>query len=274
MKTSARRRGNSPTALRRASPARSLRPGRLGAIYCYWMKFAPEYVTNVLNENFEDAKELLLVAVDGDQLRPPGDAGRAGHHFSRRRARAARRARRHLARQRPRGALRRHLRRPVLLHRAPDQAGVRRRCRRPPAHGAQPQRHRHDDVPDAAAGVHRRRWRRDAGPARGAAVAGRSAQGHRLRRAHAHAAGAAVDDRALPAGGDRAARARHHAARPPHTNRPIAIRSAPARSPAPAFRSIATARASCWDSAGRPATPTAASPPSTTCSRACRQRAC
>src|SRR5687767_4908507 len=24
------------------------------------MKFAPEYVTNVLNENFEDAKELLL----------------------------------------------------------------------------------------------------------------------------------------------------------------------------------------------------------------------
>src|SRR3990170_3465973 len=29
-------------------------------IYCYWMKFAPEYVTNVLNENFEDAKDLLL----------------------------------------------------------------------------------------------------------------------------------------------------------------------------------------------------------------------
>ena len=24
------------------------------------MKFAPEYVTNVLNDNFEDAKELLL----------------------------------------------------------------------------------------------------------------------------------------------------------------------------------------------------------------------
>src|SRR5687768_11878556 len=33
---------------------------RVLAIYCYWMKFAPEYVTNVLNENFEDAKELLL----------------------------------------------------------------------------------------------------------------------------------------------------------------------------------------------------------------------
>ena len=30
------------------------------AIYCLLMKFAPEYVTNVLNENFEDAKELLL----------------------------------------------------------------------------------------------------------------------------------------------------------------------------------------------------------------------
>jgi hypothetical protein len=33
------------------------------------MKFAPEYVTCVLNENFEDAKALLL-ADDGDQLRP------------------------------------------------------------------------------------------------------------------------------------------------------------------------------------------------------------
>src|SRR4030095_2441906 len=31
-----------------------------GRIYLLTMKFAPEYVTNVLNENFEDAKELLL----------------------------------------------------------------------------------------------------------------------------------------------------------------------------------------------------------------------
>ena len=30
------------------------------AIYFALMKFAPEYVTFVLNENFEDAKELLL----------------------------------------------------------------------------------------------------------------------------------------------------------------------------------------------------------------------
>ena len=35
-------------------------------------------------------------------------------------------------------------------------AGVRRGRRRPAAHGALPQRHRHDDVPDAAARVHPR----------------------------------------------------------------------------------------------------------------------
>ena len=62
---------------------------------------------------------------------------------------------------------------------------------------------------------------------------------HRLRRAHAHAAGAADHDRALPAGGDRAARARHQRGSQPPTSPPTAIRSAPARSPAPASRSIA-----------------------------------
>ena len=56
-----------------------------------------------------------------------------------------------------------------------------------------------------------------------------------FRRAHAHPAGAADDDRALPAGGRRAARARHRrgCARP--TRAPTRIRSAPARSPAPGF---------------------------------------
>ena len=40
-------------------------------------------------------------------------------------------------------------------------ACVRRGRRRPSSYGAQPQRHRHDDVPDAAAGVHRwPRWTR------------------------------------------------------------------------------------------------------------------
>ena len=42
------------------------------------MKFAPEYVTYVLNENFEDAKELPPLADDGDQLRAPRDAERRG----------------------------------------------------------------------------------------------------------------------------------------------------------------------------------------------------
>ena len=41
------------------------------------MRFSPEYVRLVLNENFEDAKAQFLVAADGDQLRAPGDAGGA-----------------------------------------------------------------------------------------------------------------------------------------------------------------------------------------------------
>ena len=56
------------------------------------------------------------------------------------------------------------------------------------------------------------------------------------------------------------------------TSAPTAIRSAPARSPAPGFPiDRAADRASCSASTGRPATPTAASPRSTTCSRACRR---
>ena len=53
-------RGNSPPRFGALRLLAAFGRGRLGAIYCYWMKFAPEYVTNVLNENFEDAKELLL----------------------------------------------------------------------------------------------------------------------------------------------------------------------------------------------------------------------
>ena len=41
------------------------------------MRFAPEYVQYVLNENFNDAKKLFLGAADVDPLRAPGDARRA-----------------------------------------------------------------------------------------------------------------------------------------------------------------------------------------------------
>ena len=61
----------------------------------------------------------------------------------------------------------------------------------------------------------------------------------RVRRAHAHAAGAADDHRALPARRDRAARTRRRRGCRRPTRRPTGTRSAPAPSPAPAFRSIA-----------------------------------
>ena len=90
-------------------------------------------------------------AAAGDPLRAPGDAGRAGHRLrAPTRARSATRSTAICRDTRPPRALRRHLRGPVLLRRAPDRR-ARRRRRRPPAHRAQPQRHRHDDVPDAAA---------------------------------------------------------------------------------------------------------------------------
>ena len=77
-----------------------------------------------------------------------------------------------------------------------------------------------------------------AGAARGAARSGGAAPRDGLCGAHAHAAGAADDRRALPAGGHRAARARRRPAARRPTSRRTAIRSARARSPAPAFRSI------------------------------------
>ena len=60
------------------------------------VKFSPDYVACVLNDNFEDAKAQFLCAADGDSLRASGDARRAGHRLARptRRAlaRGARRA--------------------------------------------------------------------------------------------------------------------------------------------------------------------------------------
>ena len=69
----------------------------------------------------------------------------------------------------------------------------------------------------------------------GAARSRRPAPRDGLRRAHAHAARAADDGRALPAGGHRAARARRRAAAGAPTIARTGIRSAPARSPAPGF---------------------------------------
>ena len=131
------------------------------------VKFAPDYVACVLNDVFEDAKAQFLVAADGDSLRAPGDARRAGHRLAGRRPRACRGARLHRSRRRSPGAVRRHLRGPVLLRRTADRGAVRRGRRRTAAHRTLAQRHRHDDVPHApardGAGADRRDARRCAG---------------------------------------------------------------------------------------------------------------
>ena len=111
---------------------------------------------------------------------------------------------------------------------------------------------------------------RRAGPARGARRSRHAAPRDGVCRAHAYAAGAADDGRALPARRDRAARTRRTVACAPRLRPPTRVRSAPARSPARASRSIVSSRAICLDSTSRPAIRTAASPRSTTCSRACR----
>ena len=151
-------------------------------------------------------------ALDVDPLRAPGDADRAAHHLARRRPHAAARARRHLDRRRQGGGVRPRLRGPVLLPGAADRPGRRRAGGRPAAHRPQPERHRHDDVPDPPARVHQRHGRGHDHAAAGAARAGGAAHPHDLRRAHPHPAGAGLDHCPLPARGDRAARARRQAA--------------------------------------------------------------
>ena len=54
------------------------------------MRFDPEYVSQVLNENFKDAKALFLSAADRHPLRPPGHARRAAASSRRDHARALR----------------------------------------------------------------------------------------------------------------------------------------------------------------------------------------
>ena len=237
------------------------------------MKFAPEYVTHVLNENFEDAKELLLsplMAINYAHLVMLAEQG----IISAADARALRDALDGISLDRVREVLYDGTYEDLFFYieRLIDQA-----CGEDIAGRLHTARSR-NDLAMTMYRMHQREFDRrarrgDAGPARGADRAGRAAHRNHLRRAHAHAAGAADDDRALPAGDHRAARARHDAARRRIRIDQPAIRLARARSPAPAFRSIATAPASCSDSTGRPATPTAASRPSTTCSRACRRPA-
>ena len=156
------------------------------------MKFAPEYVTYVLNENFEDAKALFLaplMAIHYAHLVMLADAGHRLAPTTRTRIRdgARRRSRRTTsARSRYDGTyedLFFYVERLIV-------AGLRRRRRRPAAHRAQPQRHRHDDVPDAAARV--RCSALIGGDARRCARAlldlADRAPRDGVRRAHAHAA--------------------------------------------------------------------------------------
>ena len=177
------------------------------------MKFAPDYVTAVLNDNFEDAKAQFLVAADGDPLRASGDARRAADRAGETpRAPSGRRSMRSIwtrcGRSRYDGTYEDLF---FYVERLIVQA-MRRGRGRPAAHRALAQRHRHDDVPDAAAGAGPGggRWRRCGC----ATCCSTLADAHRddvFRRAHAHPAGAAVDHRALPAGGGRAARTRRRA---------------------------------------------------------------
>ena len=83
------------------------------------MPFAPEYVTYVLNENFEDAKALFLAPLMAIHYAHLVMLARAGHRLARpTRAHCARRSTRISSADVRQRRLRRHLRGPLLLHRA------------------------------------------------------------------------------------------------------------------------------------------------------------
>ena len=247
----------------------------LPAIYSDSMRFDPEYVSHVLNDNFEDAKTLFLaplMAIHYAHLVMLADRG----IIRRRRAHALREALDSISvsdiRRTPYDGtcedLFFYVERLLVVR-------VRRGDRRPPAHRAQPQRHRHDDVPDAAAGVHPGARRGDARAARGAAATSPSSHRETLFAAHTHT------QPAQPTTIAHYLLARHRAAgarRAPAAGRlrlaPIAVPARRLRDHRHRFsdRSAADQRR-CSASTGRPATPTAASRRSTTCSRACRRRA-
>ena len=205
--------------------------------------FSPDYVRLVLNDNFEDAKALLLAPLMADPLRPPRDAGR--------------RSRSCLATTRGRSAPRSmpstsmpcavaqfdgtcedlffHVER-LIADACGEDVG------RPAAHRAQPQRHRHDDVPDAgsasrssivvdgAAGAAQRADRAGRPPSRRRCSPRTRTRSRRSRRRSPTTCWrSSSSSSATPA------------VCAPRTSQPIAIRSARARSPAPGFRSIASA---------------------------------
>ena len=130
------------------------------------MKFAPEYVHYVLNDNFEDAKALFLsplMAIHYAHLVMLAETGIVSRDDAHRIREAL-------------DAVSLDEVRDVRFDGTCEDLFfyverllvdvVRRRGRRPAAHRPQPQRHRHDDVPDAPAGVRAGAGRRGARAAR------------------------------------------------------------------------------------------------------------
>ena len=127
------------------------------------MKFAPAYVDHVLNENFEDAKELFLAPLMAINyahlvmLVEQGIVSRSDGHCIREALDSI--SHHDIQRTKYDGTyedLFFYVERLIADACGPDGAGRRRTA----AHRALPQRHRHDDVPHAAARVHPRTDRR------------------------------------------------------------------------------------------------------------------
>ena len=119
------------------------------------MRFDPEYVSQVLTDNFEDAKTLFLSPLMADSLRPSRDARRPRHRRAVPMAHALRDALDAISLDAVKCAPYDGSCEDLFFY--VDRLlvnGVRRRRGRPAPHRPQPQRHRHDDVPDAAAGMH------------------------------------------------------------------------------------------------------------------------
>ena len=241
------------------------------------MKFAPEYVTYVLNENFEDAKALLLsplMAINYAHLVMLADAGdRLAPRMRTRFATALDGVSQDEIRA---GHLRRHLRGSVLLRRAPGRSQA---CGDDVAGRLHTARSRNDiDMT-----MYRMRQRElilglaggDARAARGrcsispTATATRSSprtrtRSARSRRTVAHYLLAVIEQLERDA-------ARLKAAFESTNRNPLGA-CAITGTGFPIDRSLHHRR--CSASADRPATPTAASRPSTTCSRARRRPRC
>jgi argininosuccinate lyase len=115
------------------------------------VRFDPEYVSQVLNENFEDAKTLFLsplLAIHYAHLVMLADRGIVTAADARSVREALDGISVEAIKCTPYDGTCEDLF--FYIERHPGSCVRRRRCR-PSAHRAQPQRHRHDDVPDAAA---------------------------------------------------------------------------------------------------------------------------